>query len=125
MDDTRIDKLLWALRLYKTRPLATEACESGRVIVGQHAAKPGRKVRVGEIVSIKLEDLTRTVRIAALPPSRVGAKQVARFMEDLTPAAEYDRARQAAQERAAFRYRGAGRPTKKERRDIGRFLGWD
>jgi ribosome-associated heat shock protein Hsp15 len=125
MDDSRVDKLLWALRLYKTRALATEACEMGRVTIGQHPAKPGRKVHPGEVVEVKLEQLTRTLRIDALPRSRVGARELPKFLTDLTPAEEYDRARAVAQSRALVRERGAGRPTKKERRDIGRFLGWD
>jgi ribosome-associated heat shock protein Hsp15 len=124
MSEGRLDKLLWSLRLYKTRPLATDACEAGRVAVGQHEAKPGRKVHAGEIIVVRLELATRTIRVTAIPASRVGAKQLPQFMDDLTPPAEYERAKQAAVEAALARQRGAGRPTKKQRREIGKFFGW-
>lgn len=124
MDDARIDKLLWALRLYRTRPMAADACEAGHVRIGPHEAKPGRKVHPGEVITIRLPDLTRTLRITALPRSRIGAKDVADFAEDLTPAAEYERAKQAAREHALARQRfGGGRPTKKDRRDLSKLLG--
>lgn len=123
-DDARIDKLLWALRLCKTRRDAAGACEAGHVRIGPHEVKPGRKVHPGEVIAIKLPDLTRTLRITALPRSRVGAKQVPDFAVDLTPAAEYERAKQAAREHALARQRfGGGRPTKKDRRDLSKLLG--
>jgi ribosome-associated heat shock protein Hsp15 len=118
MDDPRLDKLLWSLRVFKTRPLAAAACRAGRVTVGELPAKPGRDVRAGEILRVRLGALTRTLRIVAIPRARVGAKQVAEFMADLTPAAESARAKQADLEHRLARQRGAGRPTKKERREI-------
>lgn len=122
--DSRLDKLLWALRFYRTRPLAADACEAGHAAVGGLAAKPGRKVHAGEIIRLRLPGLTRTFRVTALPRSRVAAKQVPAFAEDLTPPDEYERARQAAREHALARQRsGGGRPTKKDRRDLSKLLG--
>jgi ribosome-associated heat shock protein Hsp15 len=118
MDEPRLDKLLWSLRVFKTRPLAAAACRAGRVTIGELAAKPGRDVHAGEILRVRLGALTRTLRIVAIPRSRVGAKQLAEFLADLTPAAESERARQAGIEQGLARQRGAGRPTKKERREI-------
>lgn len=123
MDDPRLDKLLWCLRLYKTRPMATAACRAGRVIVGVGESKPGREVHVGEVVTVHDGGLTRTLRLVAFPPGRVAAKRLAHYVEDLTPPAEYERARQAATEHRLARQRGLGRPSKKDRREIDRLFG--
>jgi ribosome-associated heat shock protein Hsp15 len=126
MDDPRLDKLLWSLRIFKTRPLATAACRDGHVKIAEHEAKPGRNVHVGEILSIRSGGLTRTIKVVGMPKSRVGAKQLPEFMEDLTPPEEYERATQAAKEHSLARQQGElGRPTKKLRRDLARLLGFD
>jgi len=124
MDDPRLDKLLWSLRVFKTRPLATEACRAGRVLIGELEAKAGRNIHVGEVLSVRIGALIRTLKILALPPSRVSAKQLPEFMTDLTPPAEYERAKQAGIEHMLARQRSQGRPTKKERRDITKLF-WD
>jgi len=126
MEDPRLDKLLWSLRVFKTRPLATAACKEGKVTIAGYEAKPGRNVHVGEILIVRLGQLTRTIKVIGVPKSRVGAKQLPDFMTDLTPAAEYEQARQAALEHAQARDQGVvGRPTKKLRRDIAKLLGFD
>ena len=125
MDDPRLDKWLWSVRVFKTRPLATAACRAGHVLIGDLEAKPGRDVHVGEIITVRVGVITRTVKITGLPRSRVGAKQVAEFIADLTPAAEYERAKQAGIEHMLARQRGSGRPTKKDRRDMGRLFGFE
>lgn len=123
MEDPRLDSLLWSLRLYKTRSLAADACRAGKVSVSGVLAKPGRNVHPGEVVQARLDGLTRTVRINALPRTRVSAALVGDFMTDLTPQAEYERARQAQIEHALARKRGLGRPSKKDRRDLERIFG--
>ena len=125
MDDPRLDKWLWSVRVFKTRPLATAACRAGKVLIGELEAKPGRDVHVGETVTVRVGAITRTLRVAGLPPSRVGAKQLPEFMTDLTPAAEYERAKQAGIEHMLARERGRGRPTKKDRRDMAGLFGFD
>ncbi len=125
MEDPRLDKWLWSVRVFKTRPLATAACRAGHVKIGDLEAKPGRDVHVGEVVTVRLGLVTRTLRVVALPRARVGAKQVPEFMADLTPAAEYERAKQAGIEHMLARERGLGRPTKKDRRDMGRLFGFE
>ena len=118
MDDARLDKLLWSLRVFKTRPLAMAACRAGHLLVGEMEAKPGRTVHPGETLVVRVGAVTLTLRVVAMPRSRVSASQLPEFMTDLTPAAEYERARQAGIEHMLARKRGMGRPTKKERRDI-------
>ena len=125
MDDPRLDKWLWCVRVFKTRPLATEACRAGRVLLGELEAKPGRDIHVGEIVTVRIGALTRTLKVVGLPRSRVAAKQLPEFLQDLTPAAEYARAKQAGIEHLLARQRGEGRPTKKDRREMGRLFGFD
>ena len=113
--DCRLDKWLWAVRLYKTRSLAAQACREGRVMIGGQRVKPARAVHVGEIFTAKTGDLLRTVKVLGAPGSRVSAKLVPEFLEDLTPAAEFQKQRERLP--AAFTWnQGSGRPTKKDRR---------
>lgn len=122
MDDPRLDKWLWSVRVFKTRPDATAACRAGKVLIGELEAKPGRDIHAGETVTVRVGVITRTLKVLGLPKSRVGAKLLAAYVEDLTPAAEYERARQAGIEHMLARERGQGRPTKKDRRDMGRLF---
>lgn len=125
MGDTRLDKWLWSVRVFKTRAEATAVCRNGRVQVNGVDAKPGRAVHVGETVTVRIGIVTRTLKVAGIPRSRVGAKQLPEFLQDLTPAAEYARAKQAGIEHLLARERGRGRPTKKDRRDMGRLFGFE
>lgn len=115
----RVDKWLWAARFFKTRSLAAAACSGGKVDVNAESAKPARLVRLGDVVAATLPGGRRITRVLALSDRR-GAASVARALyEDLTPPAP-PRARQAP---PPFRAPGAGRPTKRERRDIERLRG--
>ncbi len=115
-DRVRIDKWLWAVRLYHSRSLATAACHAGHVKIAGQTVKPSREVHVGETVTAQQAGgLTRTVRVLALLERRVGAKAVPGFAEDLTPPGEWARAR-AERERTPSFPRGFGRPTKRQRR---------
>jgi len=125
MDDPRLDKWLWCVRVFKTRPLATDACRAGKVLIGELEAKPGRDIHVGEVVTVRIGALTRTLKVVGLPRSRVSAKQLPEFLGDLTPPAEYERAKQAGIEHLLARQRGEGRPTKKDRREMGRLFGFE
>ncbi len=118
MHAVRLDKWLWATRLFKTRPLAIEACRGGHVTVDGHEAKPSRDVRPGQIVVTKLGPLRKVSRVLAVTEARMPAKDVPQFIEDLTPAEEYERVKQL-QTAPTFRPPpGMGRPTKKQRRSI-------
>ena len=117
--EVRLDRWLWAVRLYKTRTFAAAACRGGHVTIGGQRVKPSHSVRISEVISARTGEITRTVKVTALLDRRVGPKLVENFLEDMTPASEYLRAIRAREELGApQRERGAGRPTKKERRQL-------
>ena len=118
----RIDKWLWAVRLYKTRSQATDACRAGKVKIESDPVKPSREVRKDQVISIHAGAMTKTVKVLELLEKRVGAKLVAQYMEDLTPAEEYHKLELLRDNPLAKR---KGRPTKKERREIDDWLGWE
>jgi ribosome-associated heat shock protein Hsp15 len=119
----RVDKWLWAVRLFKSRSLATEACQGGHVKIGGQTVKPSRDVHVGEVVSALVGRVQRTVKVLALLERRVGAKVVPQDLEDLTPPEEYERARREAEPALLQFPKGWGRPTKKQRRKLEGFWG--
>lgn len=124
MDSVRLDIWLWAVRVFKTRSLATEACRQGKVKILGSKVKPSRGVHPGDCIELRNEDLTRTLRVVGLLHKRVGAPQVAEFMLEETPE-EVLRAHQERQKEkrlAPTRQKGLGRPTKKDRRALGRVL---
>lgn len=121
----RADRWLWAVRLYKTRTLAGAACDAGHVKINGHPCKPARTVRPGDILVALTGEIERTVKVIAVLESRVGAKLVPSYLEDLTPASEYEKPREKQFAPIGLRPKGAGRPTKKERRVLGSFFGLD
>ena len=114
----RLDKWLWAVRVFKTRSQAAEACRLGRVTIDGQPVKPARDVRLGDIIVVKQGDLTRTLKALQWLHQRVGAALVKIYVEDLTPPSEYAKRREPDFRPFAFRPKGAGRPTKKERRAL-------
>jgi ribosome-associated heat shock protein Hsp15 len=120
MDSVRIDKWLWAVRVFKTRSQATAACKGGKVKIDGQNIKASREIREGEVISISLTIYMKTVKVKALLHKRVGAKLVPNYMEDLTPQEEYDKQKLKEAINTEYRQRGEGRPTKKERRIIER-----
>lgn len=120
MEGIRIDKWLWAVRVFKTRSLAAAACKGGRVKIDGQNVKASREVKEGETISISLTSYTRTLKVKALLNNRVGAKLVDDYIEDLTPREEYDKEKLKRELNLEYRQRGEGRPTKKERRVIER-----
>jgi ribosome-associated heat shock protein Hsp15 len=114
----RLDKWLWAVRLFRTRSLATDACRAGSVAINDLPAKPARDVRAGEVITVRQGLITRTLRVVGLPRSRVGAKLVANFCADLTPPEELAKAHDPANriQNLLAREKGSGRPTKRDRR---------
>jgi ribosome-associated heat shock protein Hsp15 len=119
----RLDKFLWAIRLYKTRTLATDAIRGGHVTINGQHPKPAHEVKVGETYQIRQDQITRTFKVLALLEKRVGAKLVPTYAEDLTPASEYLKLIQAREQTPLKREPGAGRPTKRDRRAIEKLLG--
>lgn len=112
----RLDKWLWSVRLFKSRSLASEACRAGSVTVNDLPAKPSRDVRPGEMIIVRQGLVKRTLRVLDVPRSRVGARLVARFCDDLTPAEEFEKGRESPVLQFLAREKGAGRPTKRDRR---------
>ncbi|MBQ6238636.1 MAG: RNA-binding S4 domain-containing protein [Bacteroidales bacterium] len=121
MSDIRIDKYLWAVRLFKTRSIATDACRAGKVKMNDMPVKPSHEISVGEIYELNIEQMHRTVQVKELLANRVGAKLVENYLTDLTPPEEYERIQMARQYGFEHRDRGAGRPTKRDRREIEEF----
>ena len=117
MEKTRMDKWLWEVRLFKTRTMATDACNAGKVKVMGNNCKPAREVKAGEELQIRIGSLLKTVRVLDAPKSRIPAARVPEFYEDLTPEEEYERVR-IARMQTEHRDAGVGRPTKRDRRQI-------
>lgn len=122
VQSVRIDKWLWAVRLYKSRSIAAEACLTGNVLVNGQPAKPSRFVKTGDSITAVVGEILRTIKVILTLEKRVGAKLVGQFYEDLTPASELTKPKEKNFQPFAFRPKGKGRPTKKERRSMENFL---
>ncbi len=117
-DAERIDKVLWAIRVFKTRTEATDACKGGKVKISGANVKPSRLVKAGETVEIRKGAVQYTYRLRQLTDHRLGAKLVPEYAENLTPQSELDKLKAPVETFFLRRDRGTGRPTKKERREI-------
>ena len=120
--EVRIDKWLWAVRLFKTRTLASDACKSGKVIIQNVQVKPSRNVKVGDVVCIKRNPFLFSFKVLALSENRMNAKLVVDFMQNVTTADQLEMIELAKLAGNMGRDRGTGRPTKKERRDLEDFV---
>jgi len=120
--EVRIDKWLWAVRLFKTRTLASEACKKGKVIIQNIQVKPSRNVKVGDVISIKRNPILFSFKVLALSENRMNAKLVSGFVENVTTPDQLELMELAKLAGQSGRDRGAGRPTKKERRDLEDFV---
>ena len=118
MDTVRIDKFLWSVRIYKTRTIAAEECEKHRVLVNGAEVKPSRNVRAGDLLTVKKLPVVYTYEIIQLVDKRQPASLVKNYIVDTTPQDELNKAEMARMTAFVQRDRGAGRPTKKERREI-------
>jgi ribosome-associated heat shock protein Hsp15 len=118
----RIDKWLWAVRQYKTRTQATEACEKGRIIINDISVKPSRLIKEGDEILIKRTGLVRKLKVLKLSAGRLSAKLVPEYCTDLTPQSDIDAYRARLTRITIYRDPGTGRPTKQERRALDDFL---
>lgn len=114
----RIDKYLWAVRIFKTRTLATEACKAGKIKLGGQNVKPSHEVKPGEIYQISKGIERKMIRVTGIPENRMDAKSVVNFFDDETPDEQTNQFRSMFHAPILRRDKGAGRPTKKERREI-------
>jgi ribosome-associated heat shock protein Hsp15 len=118
----RIDKWLWAVRFFKTRSSATEACKKGRVMIGDIPVKPSRMIKAGDMIKIRKPPVTYTYKVLQLSEKRMGAKLVNDFVLDMTPEEELKILEIQKNMTWLKRDPGTGRPTKKERRDLDNFF---
>lgn len=123
--EVRIDKWLWAVRVFKTRTLAAKACTAGKVLIASQPIKPSRCIRVGDVISADNGSIVRTLKVSGLIENRVGAQKVPEFVEELTPPEEIEKAKERREEAVAVRPKGTGRPTKKERRQLFQLIPWE
>ncbi|MDD2244194.1 MAG: S4 domain-containing protein [Petrimonas sp.] len=121
MDDVRIDKWLWAVRIFKTRSAAADACKKNRVYVQDLSVKPSRMVRKGDVIQVRKPPITYSFKILDITDKRMGAKLVPLFMENVTTPDQYEILELNKISGFVDRQRGTGRPTKKERRDLEQF----
>jgi ribosome-associated heat shock protein Hsp15 len=122
-EEARIDKWLWAARIFKTRTIAADACKNGRVAVNDVTVKPSRTVKVGDVVSVRKPPVTYSFRILKTIEQRVGAKMLPDIYENITPQDQYDLLEMNRIGGFVGRARGTGRPTKKDRRQMDAFVG--
>lgn len=121
MNEVRVDKWLWAVRIFKTRTLAAEACKKGRVSVGGTAIKASRMLQRGDVVSVRKLPIEYSFLVKELLGNRVGAKLVPEYMENVTPRSQYELLEMQRISGFVDRAKGLGRPTKKDRRDLDQF----
>ena len=121
-ENVRVDKWLWAVRIFKTRSKATEACRKGHVSIDDLPVKPSRLIHLSEIIKIRKDQMIRSFKVLKLAEKRMSAKFVPDFLEDVTPSEELEILEMQKNMRWISREKGKGRPTKKERRDLDEFF---
>ena len=117
----RIDKYLWCIRIFKTRSLATTACKKGQVKLADKSIKPSKEVFGDELIIVRKNQINYQIKVLDLPESRVGAKIVDLYRKDVTPKEEFEKTDLLKYAKDYYRKKGAGRPTKKDRRDIDNY----
>ena len=122
MGEVRIDKWLWAVRVFKTRSLATDACKMNRVSINGQLTKPSRLVKEGDVISVRKPPIEYSFKVLRVLNNRVGAKLVPEYMENVTPKEQYDILELQRLSKFVDRAKGLGRPTKKDRRDMESFI---
>lgn len=120
--ECRVDKWLWAVRVFKTRSLAADACKKGRVLMQGVAVKPSRELKVGDVLQVRRNPIIYTFKVVALTQNRVGAKLVPQFMANVTAPDQLELLEVLKLDQSNRRAKGLGRPTKKERRDLDDFF---
>ena len=121
-ENVRVDKWLWAVRIFKTRSQAAEACRKGHVSIDELPVKPSRTIHQGETIKIRKEQFVRSFKVLKLAEKRMAAKYVIDFLEDVTPPEELEIIEMKKNMRWITREKGTGRPTKKDRRELDDFF---
>jgi len=125
MEEVRIDKFIWSVRLFKTRSLAADECTKGRVKINGKSVKPARMVRIGDVLDVTKPPVTYSYRVLQLSEKRMGAKLVPDFIEDITTDEQKEVLEMHKLSYALGRKKGSGRPTKRERREIDKLMDWE
>ena len=120
-ESVRIDRWLWAVRVFKTRTIAAAACKKGRILIDNNSVKASRLIRIGDVIEVKKPPVTYSFKVLDLAEKRMGAKLVPNFMKNVTPPEEYEVLEMKRLSGFIDRQRGRGRTTKKERRDLQEF----
>ncbi len=121
MGEARIDKWMWATRIFKTRTIAAEACKKGRVTINNSQVKPARTIRVGDVIQVRKPPITYSFKVLQPIEKRIGAKLVPEYLQNVTTADQYELLEMSRVSGFVDRARGTGRPTKKDRREIETF----
>lgn len=121
-DTARIDKWLWAARIFKTRSLAADACKNGRVTIGGGNVKPSHSIKAGEVISVRKPPVTYSFKVLSPIEKRVGAKLLPEVYENVTDPKQYEILEMSRISGFVDRARGTGRPTKKDRRQMDAFI---
>lgn len=121
MAEARIDKWLWAARIFKTRTIAADACKKGRVTINSAQVKASRMIKPGDVIEVRKSPITYSFKVLQAIEKRVGAKLVKDVLEDVTPREQYEILELSKISGFIDRAKGTGRPTKKERRDLDNF----
>lgn len=119
--EERIDKWLWAMRVFKTRTIATEACKKGRVMMGGVAVKPSRSIKEGDVIDVRKPPITYTFRVLKVTGNRLGAKLVPEYLENITSPDQYELLEMTKISGFVDRRKGLGRPTKRDSRELSKF----
>lgn len=119
--EERVDKWLWAMRVFKTRTIATDACKKGRVMIGASAVKPSRTIKPGDIIEVRKPPITYSFRVKVVTGNRLGAKLVPEYLENITPQSQYELLEMTRISGFVDRRKGLGRPTKRDSRELSRF----
>ena len=122
MAEARIDKWLWAARIYKTRTIAADACNKGRITINGAQAKPSRMIKPGDVINVKKSPITYSFKVLQAIEKRVGAKLVPEIMENVTSPEQYELLEMSKISGFIDRAKGTGRPTKKDRRSLDDFF---
>ena len=117
----RVDKYLWCVRYFKTRSVATQACKKGSVRINDVQVKPARDIFPGDIITVRKNQINLQLKVLDIPPSRVGAKLINLYKNDITPKEAFDRIEILNYAKKYYRKKGTGRPSKKDRRDLEGF----
>ena len=121
MNEVRIDKWMWATRIFKTRTIAVEACKKNRVMINEVAVKPSRMIKVGDVIQVRKPPIIYSFRVLALTQNRMGAKLVSEYLENITPPEQYEILELNKISGFVDRAKGTGRPTKRDRRTLDEF----